>query len=112
MGIDGIGKPPIPPSGVPDGPASPSPAGGESFRAAVAAAAPVRESEALARLERGEIGLEEYLDQRVADAVAHLQSKLSAEQLAFVSQSLRDELETDPVLIELVRRATGASVGR
>jgi hypothetical protein len=113
MGIDGINKPPIPPPAGPGGPAGPSPAGaGESFRVGVSEAAPIRESEALVRLERGEIGLDEYLDIRVADAVSHLHGKLGAEQLEFVKQSLRAELETDPVLIELVQRATGGGVGR
>jgi flagellar biosynthesis/type III secretory pathway protein FliH len=63
----------------------------------------------LARLERGEIGLEAYLDARVEEATRHLASRLSPAQLDFVKQTLRTELESDPVLIELVRRATGKS---
>jgi len=35
--------------------------------------------------------------------------KLSPDQLEFVKQSLRDQMATDPVLIELVQRTTGAA---
>lgn len=60
----------------------------------------------LERLERGELSVEQYLDERVAEAVAPLESRLSPEQLEFVRSSLRAELESDPVLIEMVQRAT------
>ncbi len=111
MGIDGIGKPPgagIPPVGGPAG------AGkvGETFRAdkpaAVEGAGP---SESLARLQRGEIGLDEYLDSSVAQATQALEGKLSAEQLEFVKTSLREQLSSDPVLVDLVRKATGITPG-
>jgi hypothetical protein len=72
------------------------------------ASAGVAGSGALGQLQRGDITLDQYLDSRVADAVQHLQGKLPAEQLEFVKQSLRDQLSTDPVLTELVRRATGS----
>jgi len=108
MGIDGIGKPPgIPPT---PGGSDVAPSRGETFR--VAGAAPVEasgQSEALSKLQRGEINLDAYLDTRVADAVAHLENKLVPEQLDFVRQTLRDQLATDPVLVELVRRAAGAA---
>jgi hypothetical protein len=45
----------------------------------------------------------------VADATAHLEGKLAAEQLEFVKRSLRQQLSTDPVLVELIRRATGSA---
>ena len=107
MGIDGIGKaPPLaPPGGTePTGAASGS---GGAFR--VEGAAPSASAGALARPERGEIGLEQYLDSRVTEATAHLAGRVSAEQLEFVKQTLRVELSSDPVLVELVRRATGKS---
>ena len=108
MGIDGIGKPPgIPPT---PGGSGVTPSRAETFR--VAEAAPVEasgQSEALGRLQRGEIDLDTYLDTRVADAVVHLENKLPPEQLDFVKQTLRDQLATDPVLVELVRRAAGAA---
>jgi hypothetical protein len=65
----------------------------------------------LVRLERGELGLEAYLDARVEEATRHLAQRLSAEQLSFVKETLRTELESDPVLVELVRRATGRTSG-
>ena len=104
MGIDGIGKaPPVaPPSGsTPGGPSG----AGADFRVGEAAA-PATASD-LGRLERGEIGLDQYLEARVADATRHLEGRVSAEQLDFVKQTLRAELSSDPVLIELVRKATG-----
>ena len=62
---------------------------------------------ALHRLERGEIGLGQYLDARVDDAVRHLEGKLSSSQVQVIRQALRQELSSDPVLVELVRRTTG-----
>ncbi|HEV8548708.1 MAG TPA: hypothetical protein VGQ57_06770 [Polyangiaceae bacterium] len=105
MGIDGIGKPPpIGPASGTEGPGAPS----ADFRLPGAeAAAP---SGDLARLERGEMGLDAYLDARVGAATQHLVGRVSPEQLEFVRQTLRGELSSDPVLIELVRRATGQTV--
>ncbi len=105
MGIDGIGKPPpIGPTGAPLGPTAASPT---TARFEVGATAEVKPSGELARLERGEIGLDAYLDGKVNEATQHLAAKLSPEQLAFVRQTLRSELASDPVLVELVRRTTG-----
>ena len=67
-------------------------------------------SEALEQLHRGQIGLEAYLDARVSDAVKHLERRLSPEELDFVRASLKDQLRTDPALVELVRRVTGGAV--
>jgi hypothetical protein len=107
MGIDGIGKPPpIGPAGAAVGPAATAPATSE-FE--VGATAEVKPSGQLARLERGEIGLDAYLDGKVSEATQHLAGKLPPEQLAFVRQTLRGELASDPVLVELVRRTTGKS---
>jgi hypothetical protein len=102
MGIDGIGKPP--PIGPSGGPAAPAPAGGEFSVGPASEAQPTGE---LARLERGEIGLDVYLDGKVNEATSHLAGKLSPDQLAYVRQTLRSELASDPVLVELVRRTTG-----
>jgi hypothetical protein len=63
---------------------------------------------ALQQLERGEINVEQYLDARVADAVQHLEGRFPASQIDFVRKALRDEMSTDPVLVELVRRTAGS----
>ena len=102
MGIDGIGKPP--PIGPAGGAQAPAASGGDFRLPGAEGAAP---SNDLARLERGEIGLDAYLDGKVAQATVHLLGKLTPEQLDFVRQTLRTELASDPVLLELVRRTTG-----
>jgi hypothetical protein len=107
MSVDGIGKRGgITPGAQPPGAA---PATGSSFQ--VGATAPTEAtgaagSDAFTALERGEIGVDQYLDARVESAVAPLVSKLSPEQLEFVRGELRSALENDPVLVELVRKTT------
>ncbi|MEZ4222440.1 MAG: hypothetical protein R3B13_15990 [Polyangiaceae bacterium] len=108
MGIDGIGKPPgggIPPGGVP----GVGQAAKTSKTFSVDAAQPVEgaQNESLARLSRGEITMDQYLDENVASAVAPLQDKLSADQLEFVRSTLREQMVSDPVLVDLVKQATG-----
>ena len=108
MGIDGIGKPG--PGGLPPGAAGSGPVGGpgEQFQVGKSSAATgVEGSDTLGRLQRGELTLDAYLDARSAEAVRHLEGKLPPEQLEFVQQTLREQLASDPVLVELVRRATG-----
>ncbi len=114
MGIDGIGKPGgLPPgAGGVGGPTKTGAIKGESFRVDKAAGTEgVQATDPLGQLQRGDITLDQYLDSRVADAVQHLEGKLPPEHLDFVKQSLREQLGSDPVLIELVRRTTGASPG-
>ena len=107
MSIDGIGKP----GGIaPGAPATPAAPAQSSFVVGSAAAPPTATaagSDAFAALERGELTVEQYLDARVEGAVAPLVAKLSPEQLEFVRAELRSALETDPVLVELVRQSTG-----
>ena len=112
MSIDGIGKPPG--AGI-------GGIGGASGAEAAQALAPFKldpsaqaatgsqVSAALSSLQRGELSLDQYLDGRVSDATSHLVGKLSPDQLEFVKQSLRDQLATDPVLVELVQRTTGSA---
>ena len=115
MGIDGIGKPPGAsiggPGGItgPQGTAAPRPAEAFSLDPSAAAAPSSRVSAALSSLQRGELSLDQYLDGRVSEATSHLAGKLSPDQLDFVRQSLREQLATDPVLVELVQRTTGAA---
>lgn len=117
MGIDGIGRGGIPP--VPKGPAG---TGGATGTGAVGATGkefspkPVdaaegvsgaERSEALGKLEKGELSVDEYLDAQVQQATQHLEGRISPEQLEAIQQTLRDEMSSDPVLIELVARTTG-----
>jgi hypothetical protein len=106
MSIDGIGKP----GGVvPGAPAAGAGSVQGAFEVGGSTAAGVASgSDAFQALERGEISVEQYLDARVESAVAPLVSRLSPEQLEFVRGELRGALETDPVLVELVRKTTGA----
>ena len=109
MSIDGIGKPG---GAVPGAPAAGAGSAQGAFEvgapSAGAAASEASGSDAFQALERGEISVEQYLDARVESAVAPLVSRLSPEQLEFVRGELRGALETDPVLVELVRKTTGA----
>ena len=108
MSIDGVGKPGPFPVGV----GSPGPTTGaergETF--AVPGSVATEDAgavDALGRVNRGELGIDEYLNLRVAEATSHLDGKLPQEQLEFVRLTLREQLNTDPVLVELVRRTTG-----
>ena len=64
-------------------------------------------SDLLQRVRAGQATLDEYLDYRADQAVAHLRKTLSAQQLELVRATIRHQLENDPVVIELVRCATG-----
>jgi hypothetical protein len=61
-------------------------------------------SRALERLRAGEISLDEYLDDRVAAAAAHLRGRVTDEQLATACEVVREQLLADPVMVELVKR--------
>ena len=72
MGIDGIGKPPpIGPTGAPLGPTATSPT---TSQFEVGAAEQLKPSGELARLERGEIGLDAYLDGKVGSYSARAEA--------------------------------------
>lgn len=71
------------------------------------AAASGRMSDALAKVRRGEMTLEEYLDHQVESAVKHLVGVVTPEQLETVKETLRAQLEADPALLEMVGHATG-----
>jgi hypothetical protein len=114
MGIDGIGKPPSGGASVGGiggvaGADAPRPTEAFTLEPSAAAAPSSRISAALSSLQRGELSLDQYLDARVTDATNHLVGKLSVDQLDFVKQSLREQLATDPVLVELVQRTTGSA---
>ncbi len=118
MSIDGIGKPPgsnIAGLGGPGGvagaeaPRAPTEAFKVGQSAAAAPSSSVSGSAELSSLQRGELSLDQYLDSRVSAATQHLSGKISPDQLEFVKQSLREQMATDPVLVELVQRTTGAA---
>ncbi|HYQ03805.1 MAG TPA: hypothetical protein VER96_34260 [Polyangiaceae bacterium] len=111
MSIDGIGKPPgAGIGGIGGVTGKEGTRAAESFKLdpSAPAAGGGKVSAALASLQRGELSLDQYLDGRVSDATSHLVGKLSPDQLEFVKQSLRDQIATDPVLVELVQRTTGS----
>lgn len=73
---------------------------------AVTGSSAVDASSPLGRLQRGEIDLDRYLDLKVEGATAKLQG-LSSDELSSIKEVLRDQMATDPQLVELVRSATG-----
>jgi hypothetical protein len=111
MGIDGIGgsKPPV--GGL--GSVGPGPTGasaGAPFKVESASSSAVGAVSDAERLESGELGLEQYLDARVDQAVSHLAGVVTPEQLDLIKGQLREQLQgSDPVLRRLVQRATGAT---
>lgn len=108
MGIDGIGQGGGAPK-VSPGVTSINGPDSEKFELSTESVERSEGAELLEQVQRGEVQLDAYLDVRVNDAVGHLEGKLSPEQLEFVKEELREQLRSDPVLIELVRRATGQS---
>ncbi len=113
MGIDRIGK------GAP--PPAPEPAAGvekkeKTFsvdRASAAEARPATQavdatapSTALARLRAGEIDVNGYVDLKVDEATRGLEG-LSRTELDAIRKVLRDQIATDPGLVDLVRHAAG-----
>lgn len=110
MGIDRIGKGG---GGIPIGDIQSSSAGeaakpSTEFKASRPGPVEATTETSLEQLRAGKISVSEYLDIQVQEATAHLDGRLSTEQLSFVRDSLREQLSTDPVLVDLVKSATGA----
>jgi hypothetical protein len=63
----------------------------------------------LARLERGELSVDQYLDLQVDRATAHLVDRTSPSALEQVRSELREQLATDPVLRTLAEQVTSAA---
>jgi hypothetical protein len=116
MGIDRIGKGGAPPpspdaSGVdkttkPGAVDKPFSVERSGHPAQVEATRGVEATSPLARLRAGEIDVEGYLDSKVDEATKALHG-LPAEDLADIKSVLRDQLASDPGLVDLVRSATG-----
>jgi hypothetical protein len=112
MGIDGIGKkaPPVPAPGGTTGAGRASETGGTFEVPKAATAAQTQPVEAarspLDRLRTGEIDITGYVDAKVHEATAHL-GPLPAAHLEAIRSALRDRMASDPLLVDLVRTATG-----
>ena len=112
MGIDGIGKGGAPPpaTGIDR---SSSPSAGEigsssaEFKVGKATATEAVAPASLDQVRSGAVTINQYLDRKVNEATSHLTGRLNAEQLSFVRNSLREQLSSDPALIDLVKAATG-----
>ena len=115
MSIDGVGRPPVPKADIGAvGSSGAGAASGERFQLEPAATPGARApSELLSQLERGEISVDAYVQARVDQAVQAFEGRMAPEQLKLVRDALAEQMQTDPVVIELVRRATaGAPAAR
>jgi hypothetical protein len=65
-----------------------------------------RGSDALQKLRRGELTLEEYLDFRADEAVKDLALALPKRRVEMIRATVREQLATDPVLLEMVSHLT------
>lgn len=113
MSIDRIGKGGAPPV-VPDAGTVEGSKGVEkafsverpAAAQATEAAGPVDASSPLARLRAGEIDVNGYADLKVEEATKGLKG-LSASELGDIRSLLKEQLVSDPGLVDLVRTATG-----
>lgn len=64
-------------------------------------------SEALRRVRSGELTLEAYLEWRVEDALQHLKGRLAEDHLDALRDVMREQIEADPVVREMIRQLTG-----
>ncbi len=69
------------------------------------------QSESLRKLKQGEMSLDEYLDERVEIALAHIKGRVPADKLESIRVVLREKLQYDPVLVDMVHRTTGLQPG-
>ena len=77
--------------------------------ASAVADAPLSEQDELTRkLRVGEIDLDGYYAATVELGLAHLRNRVTPEQLEIVRERMREEVETNPILVKMVRDAIGA----
>lgn len=109
MGIDRIGKggaaPPPDLDKVGKSGAVDKPFSAERTKEA-APVDPTQATSPLAQLKSGAIDLDRYLDLKVDEATKALDG-MPASDLADIKKSLREQLATDPFLVDLVKSATG-----
>ena len=72
-----------------------------------ALAGSVESSTSHARFDRGELTVEQYLEELVTDAVGLVGKALPADRVDWLRGMLREQLTSDPVVRERVRQATG-----
>jgi len=77
-----------------------NPSGAAAKRAAPAG------SEALEKLKRGELTVEQYIEDRVERALGAVPLPLTAEQHETIRETLRFQVATDPVLAQYAQLAT------
>lgn len=68
-------------------------------------------SEALARVRRGDLSLDEYLETLVEEAIAHLKGRVPEERLDVVRSIARNTLREAPEFQEAIRSLTGQTPG-
>jgi hypothetical protein len=118
MAIDRIGKGGTPPTG-PEGGTPPATGVAKTGRPFEVKPATASEAPAavdvqkvgptpLERLRAGDIDVDTYVDLKLDEATAHLHGLRPAE-LDMIRKTLRDQVATDPALVDLVTRATGAA---
>lgn len=124
MAIDRIGKgaglPPTPeaagtgaaggarPSAGAEAPFTVDRAGAAGTAAGTERAGEVDATTPLARLKSGEVDVNGYVDLKVDQATKDLKG-LAPHELEDIKSVLRDQMKTDPGLVDLVRSATGAT---
>ncbi len=64
-------------------------------------------SPALQQVRRGELSVEEYIEQRLDAAMAHVDARLSSEQRARAREVLREHIMSDPLLSRQLAQLTG-----
>jgi hypothetical protein len=111
MSIDGIGKKAgaVPTAPTETGKTSNTGEAKAEFRIReTAAAANVQGTGAASEVRAGTMNINEYLDVRVNEATQHL-SGMGPNDLSTLKDLLKDQLRSDPALIDLVKSATGQS---
>jgi len=64
-------------------------------------------SAALERVHQGELSVEQYIEDRLDKAMAHVDPRLPAEQRARAREVLREHIATDPLLSKQLAQLTG-----
>jgi hypothetical protein len=113
MGIDGIGKGAgsgaiVPPTASKTGDTARVGSDTAPFRVERGAPVAPTTPATLDRVRSGDLSVSQYLDEKVTAVTSHLIGRITPDQLAFVQENLREQLSTDPVLVDLVKAATGA----